>query len=440
LENAGNDSPQGEVSGAFLLGMLASFDRTHIIGPDDLPFLPDKVDPDHWYPYDYLLRIIDLIEKRTPSSSSILFWSGVRFIEIWYEQGPGRELVFNSLDWVQCHARGEGYNSAVRGNNVGWVRGLEINEPEGYALIENVMPLPADYLLGIYFGGFYLFDDMAYFNTHIASTTVSHSLPFPRTVIELTFKPSNHALDHPEPDAEPAAETEQRDLLTLKAEEAIWRYRHEANVSRLLKAHNNSILDISDLAFRELKAAKDALEQANRQLAEEIRTDPLTRLNNKRFFNEESLRLLNLTHRYNFSLCAMIIDVDYFKRYNDRYGHLAGDSALEAVAACIRENVSRKNDLAARFGGEEFVCLIVDSDEHGVRTIADRIASSLADRRIIHEGSDVSPYLTISVGSALQQDAPDRIECLLAHADEALYQAKAQGRARHIHSTRDDGD
>ena len=108
MQNKKHESPQGEVSGAFLLGMLGSFDKTNIIAIEDLPIPTDRLLPDAWYPYDYLINLFKYIEDKIPDSKGIMFWAGVKFIELWYWDGPGKEIIFNSLDWVYCNEKGAG--------------------------------------------------------------------------------------------------------------------------------------------------------------------------------------------------------------------------------------------------------------------------------------------------------------------------------------------
>ena len=413
--------------------MLSSFAKTNFIETELLPFSLDSILPNAWYPYEYLISLNRLIEERIPDSKSILFWAGVKFIELWYWEGPGKEMISSGLDWVYCNDKGGGYNSVVRGENVGWCKNLVTNEQQGFALIENVMPISAAYLRGIFFGGFYLFDDMAYFNAEIESSTINPDFPFLRTIVRLTFKQAQVGIDKAKLESFSKVSVQEEKLTPQEAEEILWRFRHQLNISKLSLEYTENISDLANLAFKRLYATKEALAKANRQLAADAITDPLTGLNNKRYFNCEIPKRLNMAKRYHHSVCAMMIDIDYFKRYNDRYGHLSGDLAIKAVAECINESLSRGSDFVARFGGEEFVCIIINLDETGIRTIARKIVTAVESKQILHEKSAVSAFLTISIGSALQQECADSIDELLKQADDALYDAKRQGRNRHVH-------
>lgn len=423
----------GEVSGAFLIGMLQSFGATHILPTEQIPFPVNGLRAEAWYPYDHLVQLNRLIEEQVPHSDSILFWAGVRFIELWYRQGPGRHMIRSGLDWVYCNDKGGGYNSVVRGEHIGWCRNRLTDEAQGLAWVENVMPLSPAYLRGIFFGGFCLFDDMAYFNTEVDSVTTDAALPFQCTVIKLIFKKANPAIS-----SNRLAQLRNRGeaaghLSAQEAEELLWRYRHQLNLSTLLSDYNEHIADLTGRAFSSLHAITDQLAAANLQLASEATTDPLTGLHNKRYFEREIAGKLNFARREQHPVCAMMIDIDHFKRFNDHYGHLAGDAAIKSVADCIRGTINRGSDLIARFGGEEFVVVLVHIDAAGVHRVARKIAAAIAALRIPHERSDCCAHLSISIGSAMAQGATD-IQGLLQRADEALYRAKAQGRNRHVHA------
>ena len=435
MSSCGAGSPQGEVSGAFLIGMISSFSNTRIIESKLIPFAAERLLPDAWYPYDYLIRLNALIEEKIPESSSILFWAGVKFIEIWYWQGPGKHMIRSGLDWVYCNDKGGGYNSVVRGERVGWCRNLVADERQGYALVENVMPMAPAYLRGIFFGGFYLFDDMAYFNTEIESVSHGSDYPFQRTIIKLIFKQSQVAIPKSTILQLDTASDQATALTAQEAEEVLWRYRHQLNLSVLRDEYSENVSKLMNISYDNLQTLKEELAAANQKLASEAITDSLTGLNNKRYFNQEAVRLLNIARRNRHSVCVMMIDIDYFKKYNDCYGHLAGDAAIQVVAECIVSHFSRGSDLVARFGGEEFVCVTTNTDEKGIRALVEKISGALKSRKILHEKSDVSDYLTVSIGSVMCEEKFCPIETLLKLADDALYQAKAQGRDRHVHAS-----
>jgi diguanylate cyclase (GGDEF)-like protein len=134
--------------------------------------------------------------------------------------------------------------------------------------------------------------------------------------------------------------------------------------------------------------------------------------------------------RQSSSLSLIMLDIDYFKRYNDAYGHVAGDHCLAEVARAVKSCCHRKADLAVRYGGEEFAVLLPDTNIHGALVIAEQIRHSVMGKNITHSGSPTG-YLTVSLGCyAFVPTALDAIEVFIERADAALYQAKHSGRNR----------
>lgn len=155
--------------------------------------------------------------------------------------------------------------------------------------------------------------------------------------------------------------------------------------------------------------------------------DPLTRIANRRYFDEASKAAIAQGAKVGGALTLILIDVDFFKGYNDHYGHQAGDECLLLVAECLTESIREPGDLVARYGGEEFVVLLPETDRREAVEVAERIRATLTARALPHAGSDVAPYLTVSQGVA-QWQAGETLNMLLQRADEALYRVKEQGR------------
>lgn len=155
--------------------------------------------------------------------------------------------------------------------------------------------------------------------------------------------------------------------------------------------------------------------------------DPLTGLANRRHFDEVCKRGITQGVLLEMPLSVILLDVDFFKGYNDRYGHQAGDDCLILVADSLRDSVREPGDLVARYGGEEFVVLLAETDANGALLVAERIRANLAKQALVHEGSDVAPYLTLSQGIA-QWQGGQTLNMLLERADGALYRVKEQGR------------
>lgn len=180
-----------------------------------------------------------------------------------------------------------------------------------------------------------------------------------------------------------------------------------------------------------------ALEASNAELARISATDGLTGLANRRIFDETLHSEWNRAKRSQHALTLAMIDVDLFKKYNDHYGHQAGDECLRQVARAIATCVRRSGDMVARYGGEEFVLVAPSIDGAPAFNLAASICKAVEAMSLRHE---LSPYghVTVSIGVASQipedQDVP---AALLRRADEALYVAKEQGRNRAISATPD---
>jgi diguanylate cyclase (GGDEF)-like protein len=158
-------------------------------------------------------------------------------------------------------------------------------------------------------------------------------------------------------------------------------------------------------------------------------TDPLTGLSNRRGLDARLQQALLQHRRDGRPLCLLLTDVDFFKGYNDRYGHQQGDQALKIVADCLAGAARRPGDLAARLGGEEFAVVLADTDLAGAMRCAEALQQALRQAAVVHEGGEAEGLLTVSLGLAQAQD-DESAESLYRRADEALYRAKQGGRNR----------
>lgn len=173
------------------------------------------------------------------------------------------------------------------------------------------------------------------------------------------------------------------------------------------------------------------LEAANRELQRLATLDALTKVANRRRFDEFFQREWRRMMREQAPLSLILCDVDFFKAYNDTYGHQAGDDCLQLVAAAICEAVKRPGDLVARYGGEEFAVILPRTDAIGAVVVAEEIRTKVARLQIAHNSSTVKNFVTLSLGVACTIPSSDSsCEQLLERADKALYEAKAGGRNR----------
>lgn len=171
------------------------------------------------------------------------------------------------------------------------------------------------------------------------------------------------------------------------------------------------------------------LTDANQKLQYLSRTDGLTTIANRRYFDELTSKEWQRALREETPLALIMADIDYFKKFNDLYGHQRGDTSLKKVAMALNTEMKRSSDFVARYGGEEFAALLVDTDLAGALAVAERMKSNVADLQVEHADSKVGTHLTVSLGVAsLVPGANVSFNHLIRQADTALYAAKELGR------------
>jgi len=188
---------------------------------------------------------------------------------------------------------------------------------------------------------------------------------------------------------------------------------------------NDEISDIAnafDFFARKIEQQKHTLEALSL-------TDGLTGLANRRALDQRLAYDLKAATRHGWSEAVMLIDLDFFKKYNDTYGHIAGDSCLQAVSQALSRKLRRSIDFVARYGGEEFIFLLPNTDLAGAQKVANIIIKQIALLQIEHRTSEVASYVTLSIGIAIFTPPEKRTtQRLLEDADNALYEAKSNGR------------
>jgi diguanylate cyclase (GGDEF)-like protein len=174
----------------------------------------------------------------------------------------------------------------------------------------------------------------------------------------------------------------------------------------------------------ELKRYRDVLEQLST-------TDGLTGVANRRRFDEFLEREWSRARRNKTPISLVMLDIDFFKAFNDHYGHLAGDDCLRRVARTLASAVRRPADLVARYGGEEFACLLPDTDDKGAAWMANRFFETMNDLDIPHAYSEAANHVTLSMGVATLTPLVGQSHSeLVMRADQLLYEAKRNGRNR----------
>lgn len=199
------------------------------------------------------------------------------------------------------------------------------------------------------------------------------------------------------------------------------RYHSTAYINRLQR----------DDAYRALRASQMKLEELNMQLLKLANLDGLTGIANRRRFDEQFADEWFRALRNRLPLTLIMFDIDWFKQYNDRFGHLEGDECLKRIAAAAQNVMTRPADTVARYGGEEFIVLLPETDSGGARVVAEKLRGEIENLHIPNPDSTAVPYITISLGVVTAVPAAaSEPEALIGMADEALYRAKNAGRNR----------
>ena len=193
-------------------------------------------------------------------------------------------------------------------------------------------------------------------------------------------------------------------------------------IDYITKPFNKAIVKLRIKNYLDLKIKNDMLEKLSMY-------DGLTNIRNRRFFDETFEKTFNEIKRAKKSLAVLMIDIDFFKPYNDNYGHGQGDETLRKVAKALEKTIKRASDFVARYGGEEFVILLKDINKDGVEAVANNLLNAVRELKITHEFSKIENYVTVSIGASYYNSSSDitKLELLLK-ADETLYNVKNSGR------------
>ena len=193
-------------------------------------------------------------------------------------------------------------------------------------------------------------------------------------------------------------------------------------IDYITKPFNKAIVKLRIKNYLNLKIKNDMLEKLSMY-------DGLTNIRNRRFFDETFEKTFSEIKRDKKSLAVLMIDIDFFKPYNDNYGHGQGDETLRKVAKALEKTIKRASDFVARYGGEEFVILLKDINKDGVEAVANNLLNAIRELKITHEFSKIENYVTVSIGVSYYNSSSDitKLELLLK-ADETLYNVKNSGR------------
>jgi len=181
----------------------------------------------------------------------------------------------------------------------------------------------------------------------------------------------------------------------------------------------------------ELQRKVMELEEAQDRLQRLAITDGLTGLYNYRYFWEQLYQEVNRAKRHNLRVSLLMMDIDFFKHYNDAHGHPAGDDVLVTIAKLLKENI-RKIDIPARYGGEEFSIILVETDKQAAHFVAEKIRALIEEYPFQYENGQPNGRLTVSIGVSTYPEDGDSADALVNKADQRLYRAKQEGKNKVI--------
>ncbi len=218
--------------------------------------------------------------------------------------------------------------------------------------------------------------------------------------------------------------TLQQELLR-KNQSLEWEIQHRRRIEKQLLSKTDEL----EREIEQRKSMEELLRNRNIRLTKQANVDSLTQVANRRYLDEFLARELSHAMREAHPLSIALCDVDYFKLYNDHYGHQEGDQCLYRVAQALANIANLPGDLVARYGGEEFAIILPDTDSSAAIAVIQDIQQSVAHLKLKHEKSGVSDYITLSFGGVTLFPGDEaEAKTLLKKADQALYQAKHNGR------------
>jgi len=203
---------------------------------------------------------------------------------------------------------------------------------------------------------------------------------------------------------------------------------HVGGDAYISKPVHRDVLSAIAKAMLRLSHTQGELIKANRKLDEIAHFDVLTQIMNRRGYQNMLARYWSDHLRRQSKLTILLMDIDFFKKYNDNYGHIQGDQCLRLVAQTLKKALKRPIDIVARYGGEEFVAILPDTDIAGGISVAKCLIQAMCTANIPHAFSDCQPYVTLSIGVAQADSNNENSKKALQRADKALYEAKNSGR------------
>lgn len=415
--HSGNPN-MAEVHGLMLRGLVDAFAKVLAIGPDTEKRFGD-FQADQWYDMGCFFDQLNSLTQGRDLSPSHLVQAGKSFMEHWYFNGGGRDIVKTGLEYLEFQAHSQGYLQVVRGDEdeIGYVELVELDVEKGFAIIESLNPFPGDFERGIFTAGLTLPGDMAW----VKVTTQSElrgTLTFKHSTIrfyQLEKDLSNEIEQRLESLSPELSETIPSHLLA----ELAWKYRGLQEYYRHEHQYWLATNKMLEFAWKELSIVAEKLENL-------ATTDELTGLMNRRKTLELGQLEFNKLHRSGLPLSLLMLDIDFFKEINDSHGHAEGDIALKIFAHRLVEGL-RKTDHVGRIGGEEFLIILPDTDAPHAMQVAEKMRASISSL-VYNSSRGQLVKLTVSIGLTTIESPTWSFEYYLRQADAALYEVKNKGR------------
>ncbi|MCG8569587.1 MAG: GGDEF domain-containing protein [Spirochaetes bacterium] len=418
-KDSSNPEIKGEVQGSLLNGIVTAFRKINIISVREAKDIVNNIDSNLWYPLDHFFRLFRQLTKGRKEISPLLYKAGINFIEDWYFNGPGRNLIFKAVDYLKFQDKSSGYYSVVRGKpkDIGSIHIEKLDEKAGYAVIKAITPFPREYEMGVFYGGLMapgdlewvdVFSDEKPWKKHLFERSIT--IHFKYKSAEVIEQEINRALQS----------LDKKVSIELSAESIkalLWKYRslHELyqREYRFWNLSNNI-----------LEKASERLYNLTTKLSELANTDTLTGLLNRRKILEIAELELRRLKRTKTPISFIMADIDFFKNVNDTYGHLCGDMVLQETAACIKNSL-RETDYVARIGGEEFLIILPDTHPKFAVKVAEKLRNSIQAMTVNYDNKIIQITISLGVNSDLCEKTYEK---LCEQADAALYYSKEQGR------------
>ncbi|SEI87259.1 diguanylate cyclase (GGDEF) domain-containing protein [Allopseudospirillum japonicum] len=427
---------QAKVHGSFLLGMANTFYSISALSSCDVDSLIQNVSAEDWYPISYLNQLFEALRETEYYNPTLLHQAGQKFVLAWYENG-GRNLGWGSIGQIKMQDNSQSLKLVFKDYDPErlFTRLLALDEEKGYAVLEVADMLPPDFTRAIFYHGTFLWGDLLWLD--LQTEILAQEQDYTHAIYTYHFKKQDQQYSNQNINEfiDQLCLSQPADISPEMAQTLAWKLKGMSAQYTLEKQINERSSEMLGKALTEQVRIRNHLEKANQIIRLQSMQDSLTGLYNKRYFDEAANDLWHCIMRQQEKITIYMIDVDFFKKYNDSYGHIKGDEALQIVANCIKQNFKRQEDIVARFGGEEFIVATTDATDQQINEQAGNLIDKVKEANIPHTASLVAKHVTITIGTAsIIPSEKTKLQKLIKAADKALYVAKEQGRNRHLHS------